>query len=126
MRKLFATVPFDSRDDRYYFFLIVGMKICGIDLKRIFVARFVIYLHYIGLATKQLRIFFLENQRQFFHGITLFCNVLPILINHLLPSFRQHHNPTFVKLVVFINKKLNQVRFNIIIVIEIFTIQGVL
>ena len=52
VRKLFATVPFDSRDDRYYFFLIVGMKICGIDLKRIFVARFVIYLHYIGLATK--------------------------------------------------------------------------
>ena len=68
VRKLFATVPFDSRDDRYYFFLIVGMKICGIDLKRIFVARFVIYLNYIGLATEQLRIFFLENQKQFFHG----------------------------------------------------------
>ena len=50
--------------------------------------------------------------------------MLPILINDLLPSFRQHHNPTFIKLLVFISKKLNQVRFDIII--EIFTIQGVL
>ena len=66
--------------------------------------------------------FFLENQRQFFQ----FCNVLPVLINHLLPSFGQHRNPTFVKLVVFISKTLNQVRFDIIIVIEIFTIRGVL
>ena len=38
----------------------------------------------------------------------------------------QHHNPTFIKLLVFISKKLNQVRFIIIIIIEIFTIQGVL
>ena len=45
---------------------------------------------------------------------------MSILINDLLPSFRQHHNPTFVKLVVFISKKLNQVRLDIIIVIEIF------
>ena len=52
--------------------------------------------------------------------------MLPILINDLLPSFSQHHNPTFMKLVVFISKKLNQVRFDITIVIEIFTIQGVL
>ena len=66
--------------------------------------------------------FFLENQRQFFQ----FCNVLSILINDLLPSFRQHRNPTFIKLLVFISKKLNQVRFDIIIVIEIFTIRGVL
>ena len=51
--------------------------------------------------------------------------MLPILINDLLPSFRQHHNPTFIKLLVFISKKLNQVRFDIIIIIEIFTIQGV-
>ena len=44
-----------------------------------------------------------------------------------LPSFRQHHNPTFIKLLVFISKKLNQVRFDIIIIIiEIFIIQGVL
>ena len=46
--------------------------------------------------------------------------MLPIWINDLLPSFRQHHNPTFIKLVVFISKKLNQVRFDIIIIIEIF------
>ena len=52
---------------------------------------------------------------------------MPILINDLLPSFiRQHHNPMFIKLVVFISKKLNQVRFDIIIIIEIFTIRGVL
>ena len=31
-----------------------------------------------------------------------------------------------MKLLVFISKKLNQVRFDIIIIIEIFTIQGVL
>ena len=47
--------------------------------------------------------------------------MLPILINDLLPSFRQHHNPTFIKLLVFISQKLNQVRFDIIIIIEIFT-----
>ena len=52
--------------------------------------------------------------------------MLPILINDLLPSFRQHRNPTFIKLLVFISKKLNQVRFDIIIIIEIFIIQGVL
>ena len=51
--------------------------------------------------------------------------LLPVSINDLLPSFRKHRNPTFVKLVVFISEKLNQVRFDIII-IEIFTIQGVL
>ena len=50
---------------------------------------------------------------------------MPILINDLLPSFRQHHNPTFIKLLVFISKPLNQVPFGIIIIIEIFTIQGV-
>ena len=48
--------------------------------------------------------------------------MLPILINDLLPSFRQHHNPSFIKLLVFISKKMNQVRFDIIIIIEIFTI----
>ena len=50
---------------------------------------------------------------------------MPILINDFLLSFRQHHNPTFIKLLVFISKTLNQVRFDIIIIIEIFTIQGV-
>ena len=50
--------------------------------------------------------------------------MLPILINDFLPSFRQHHNPTFIKLLVFISKKLNQIRFDIIIIVEIFTIQG--
>ena len=41
-------------------------------------------------------------------------------------SMGKHHNPTFIKLLVFISKKLNQVRFDIIIIIEIFTVQGVL
>lgn len=59
----------------------------------------------IGLANKFFSVFF--------------NNVLPVVINDLLPSFRQHHILTFIKL----RKSVNQLRFYIMVVIEIVTIQ---
>jgi len=53
---------------------------------------------------------------------TLIKYIISILFDNLLPSSRQILYSTLIELLAFICKKLNQVRFYILIIAESFTI----
>lgn len=69
--------------------------------------------------------FFFWKWKMIFSWNFILYIAFPILINDLLPSFKQHHKTTLIKLLVLICRKLNQVQFDIIF-IEIHTIQRIL
>ena len=69
----------------------------------------------------------LKNKKHFsFSPRTLLNNVFTILFHYFLLFYRQLHNSTFPKLLIFLSKELFQVPFTIFHGIKIFPIKKIL
>ena len=91
-----------------------------------FLLRSLLNIHLVTeLTTKYLRIFYTTKAIFSWNEITIFSNILFILIDNLLPYFGEQYNSMFIKPLVLIVQKLNQVRYNIMNIIEMFTVQEV-